>query len=274
MLTYTLLFLTGLFGSLGHCLGMCGGFVLACALHAPQAQGVRGRVLPPLVYNLGRVYTYALLGGLAGAFGGWVALSSRATAVRASVPVLAGLAMVVLGLSRMGLVPPLGAIRALKNFTAENAEHAEVSRASSFGVYFDPLRSQRSLRFILLRVLSRLTRFLSGLVRGGSLSHLFAFGLFNGLLPCGLSYAVALTAAGAGSFADGFLTMAAFGLGTVPALFALGISSSLARGGHLQGRLFRVAGALIVALGVLSILRGIGLADPTGVPACCAPSPP
>jgi sulfite exporter TauE/SafE len=199
---------------------------------------VRGRVLPPLVYNLGRVYTYALLGGLAGAFGGWVALSSRATAVRAAVPVLAGLTMVALGLSRMGLVPPLGAIRALT--------------AGPF---------------------SRLTRFLSGLVRGGSLSHLFAFGLLNGLLPCGLSYAVALTAAGAGSFADGFLAMAAFGLGTVPALFALGISSSLARG-HLRGGLFRVAGALIVTLGLLSVVRGIGLADPTGVPDCCAPSPP
>jgi hypothetical protein len=27
----------------------------------------------------------------------------------------------------------------LKNFTAESAEHAEVSRAGSFGVHFDPL---------------------------------------------------------------------------------------------------------------------------------------
>lgn len=236
MINYALLFLTGLFGSLGHCVGMCGGFVLACALHAPQTQGVRSQILPPLAYNLGRVYTYALLGGLAGAFGGWIALSSRATAVRAAVPVLAGLAMVVLGLSRMGLIPSLGAVHALTPF-------------------------------------SRLARFLSGLVRGGSLSHLFAFGLFNGLLPCGLSYAVALTAAGAGSFVDGFLTMAVFGLGTVPALFALGISSSLARG-HLRGPLFRVAGALIVTLGVLSILRGLNLPDHTASPACCALPPP
>jgi cellulose synthase/poly-beta-1,6-N-acetylglucosamine synthase-like glycosyltransferase len=42
----------------------------------------------------------------------------------------------------------------LKSFTAEDAEHAEVSGVSNFGVHFNPLRSLRSLRFILLRVLN------------------------------------------------------------------------------------------------------------------------
>lgn len=55
-------FLTGLLGSL-HCLGMCGP--LALALPVPQGaqrkgQGVAGKLL----YNTGRLVSYALLGGL------------------------------------------------------------------------------------------------------------------------------------------------------------------------------------------------------------------
>lgn len=56
-------FLFGLLGSF-HCVGMCG----AIALALPGGRGPRyvaGRVL----YNLGRVSTYALLGAAAGALG-------------------------------------------------------------------------------------------------------------------------------------------------------------------------------------------------------------
>jgi sulfite exporter TauE/SafE len=204
--------------------------------HPPQ-RTIRDRVLPHLAYNLGRVYTYALLGGLAGAFGGWIALSSRSVGIRAFVPVLAGVVTVALGLFRMGLVPPFGAVQALT--------------AGPF---------------------TRLSRLLGGLVRGRTLSHRFAFGLFNGLLPCGLSCAVALTAAGAGGFVNGFLTMAVFGLGTLPALFVLGMSSA-AVNGRLRGRLFRLAGLLVVALGLLSVARGVRLAGQPAPPDCCAPAP-
>ncbi len=59
--------LAGLVGS-PHCVGMCGGFALAC--------GGRGRDAIP--WHLGRLFTYALLGAVAGGLGaavpgpGWV----------------------------------------------------------------------------------------------------------------------------------------------------------------------------------------------------------
>ncbi len=67
------LFLTGLLGSVSHCVGMCGPFVLAqaaCRLEGIPASGMRewhrlsgGALLP---YHLGRITTYAAMGGAVG----------------------------------------------------------------------------------------------------------------------------------------------------------------------------------------------------------------
>ena len=51
-------FVAGLVGS-PHCVGMCGGFAVLCG----------ERVSDTLLWHLGRMTTYALLGALAGAFG-------------------------------------------------------------------------------------------------------------------------------------------------------------------------------------------------------------
>lgn len=59
--------MAGFVGSL-HCIGMCGGFAVACG----------GRARDTFLWHAGRTATYAILGGLAGAFGalvpgpGWV----------------------------------------------------------------------------------------------------------------------------------------------------------------------------------------------------------
>lgn len=50
----------------------------------------------------------------------------------------------------------------------------------------------------------------------------FARGLALGFLPCGLIYAALIAATGAGGALPGALVLAAFGLGTVPALVAVG----------------------------------------------------
>jgi sulfite exporter TauE/SafE len=83
-----------------------------------------------------------------------------------------------------------------------------------------------------------------------------------GLLPCGLVYTALLSAARsgmeAGSPAEGFvrgsLAMAAFGAGTVPALFLFGrVIASV--GPRLRGALAKVAAALLVLSGALFAAR-------------------
>lgn len=84
-----------------------------------------------------------------------------------------------------------------------------------------------------------------------------ALGLLNGLLPCGLSYAILVRAALTGSPISGALTMLSFGLGTVPALLLTGLVST-----KLNARMRAlgegIAVAMVIFLGCLLILRGLG----------------
>lgn len=64
---YLTAILMGLAGGL-HCVGMCGPLVLAATAKSPFAGS-------KLIYNLGRVLTYGLLGVLAGAVGGFIQIA-------------------------------------------------------------------------------------------------------------------------------------------------------------------------------------------------------
>jgi sulfite exporter TauE/SafE len=88
----------------------------------------------------------------------------------------------------------------------------------------------------------------------GSLSASFMIGLLNGLLPCGLVYVALGGAAGTGHVVSGTAYMALFGLGTVPAMFFLGMTARLLS--RRFSRLFRKASPLIALLiGFLLIYR-------------------
>jgi sulfite exporter TauE/SafE len=78
--------LAGLVGS-PHCVGMCGGFALACG---GQAKGA-------MAWHAGRLVTYAVLGAVAGALGGavpgppWVGAALSATLIVWFAAALAGI---------------------------------------------------------------------------------------------------------------------------------------------------------------------------------------
>jgi len=80
-------------------------------------------------------------------------------------------------------------------------------------------------------------------------------GAANGLLPCGLLYAALVAAAGLGQFRDALVFMSGFGIGTVPALVAVGaVASWLPKGAHR----FRSGAPLVLAaIGLLLIVRGL-----------------
>jgi len=59
-----------------------------------------------------------------------------------------------------------------------------------------------------------------------SLNSFYILGLLNGLLPCGLVYFFAVSAASTGSAVWGAVVMLIFGLSTIPALFSLGVFTS------------------------------------------------
>ncbi len=82
-------------------------------------------------------------------------------------------------------------------------------------------------------------------------AHAFALGLLWGWMPCGLVYAAMAGAVTSGSASGGAAATAAFGLGTLPMLVALGsAASAIARAARV--RWVRAgAGVVLIALGLL-----------------------
>jgi hypothetical protein len=86
----------GLLGGVGHCVGMCGPFVLF--LSRVGAGGDVGTEFPwprQLAYNAGRVATYVVLGAMAGLVGQGVDLAGQAGGFQDVASVVAGLALVL-----------------------------------------------------------------------------------------------------------------------------------------------------------------------------------
>ena len=62
-----------------------------------------------------------------------------------------------------------------------------------------------------------------------------------------------------GSATEGMLTMLCFGLGTVPAMLSVGTARALVRPA-VRARLSLLSGVLVIAFGLMTLLRGFGLA--------------
>lgn len=179
---FGMLFVIGLLTSV-HCVAMCGGINLSQCL-AGNGQGRFSGLLPSLKYNLGRVVSYTVIGGIVGAIGSAVQFTGT---LRGIVQLLAGVFMVLMGISLSGLFP------ALARFTPH-------------------------LPKALGRKINKEKR--------ESNSPLYV-GLLNGLMPCGPLQAMQLYALSTGSILGGAASMLLFSLGTVPLMFALGALSSI-----------------------------------------------
>ena len=90
---------------------------------------------------------------------------------------------------------------------------------------------------------------------------LLSTGMLNGLLPCGLVYLALAASLMQDNAWRGAAFMAAFGLGTVPALLALRLGTSWFTG-STKAFLRRLSPYLVAAVGVLFVLRGMGLGIP------------
>lgn len=102
---YGMLFIIGLLTSV-HCVAMCGGI---CLSQCAPVQAVKGEkqsklmtMRPSLLYNLGRVLSYTVIGGIVGAIGSVISFS---TMTKGMVQIFAGVFMVIMGLNMLHLFP-------------------------------------------------------------------------------------------------------------------------------------------------------------------------
>ena len=231
MIELPLIFVGGLLGS-AHCIGMCGPLAVALSASTPQANNLLHR---QLIFSLGRVFTYGFCGAVAGLGGAWLATGSRGFVwSQAWLAILAGVVLILMGLVTVGLVPK---------------------------------PTTRLLSGVPCGAATWLKTFLTS---SGWTGPLLA-GVFTGFIPCGLVYAFLLKAGSSGSVWLGWLTMVAFGLGTIPLMMVVGYSGRFLSATS-RSRLFQVAAWCIVLTGAISIARGASQLNASNV-AAAAPCP-
>ena len=176
-------FTIGLVGSL-HCLGMCGPIAIGIPL---DNDNWLKKALGGILYNLGRIITYGILGAVFGLLGRGIQLAGLQQ--WASIGI--GIAMIV------SVIFPFVFREKIK---------------------FDKIFSGYA---------SRLIGSFKNLFIKTSLSSLLLIGLLNGLLPCGLVYMAIAGALNTNDMIMGIAFMVMFGIGTTPALLALSLAGNV-----------------------------------------------
>ncbi|MDP6923036.1 MAG: sulfite exporter TauE/SafE family protein [Lutibacter sp.] len=210
-------FVIGLAGSL-HCLGMCGPIVWMLPLNRKARSTA---FFQTVLYHLGRLSAYSLIGLLFGSIGRGLYLAG----FQQRLSVLIGVLMIIAILMPASLLGKL-----------------PVSK----GMY---------------KLFGKLKQALGTYLHKRSTKAFFSIGFLNGFLPCGLVYMALIGAVAAGSLSSGALYMAFFGLGTIPLMaFALFLKRGIAP--YFRSKIQKIIPVFIVMIGILFILRGLGIGIP------------
>lgn len=173
-----------------------------------------------LTYNAGRILSYSFLGLLMGLIGKALIAAGLFGKFQGIVPIVAGSLMVLIGLDLLGFVP-----KGLRKITS-----GLFPKALSDKLIGNQLKKHQPTTILL--------------------------GIMNGLIPCGLLYAVGIKAAATADPVQGMLTMVAFGAGTLPALLLIGSFSGIT-GRVRSGLLLKASYLFIVLLGIRSVANGV-----------------
>lgn len=210
-------FIFGLISSL-HCIGMCGAIAMMLPVnHNNPAQ----KTLQLLLYHLGRLSAYGLMGLVFGILGKGLYLAG----IQQQLSIIMGILMIIIT-----LVPE-------KVFAKYNFSRP-VYKAIAF------VKSSLGKQF-----------------KSKTLQSFYTIGLLNGFLPCGLVYAALFGALAMQNITLSTLYMVLYGLGTVPMMSAVVYISNLLSM-PIRSKLQKIIPAVVVGIGILFIIRGLGLDIP------------
>lgn len=211
-------FFMGLLGSV-HCIGMCGPLVMA--LPISQMNPIQ-KVLATILYHIGKITTYGLLGVVVGVFGKQIPFYN----VQQHLSIVIGSLMLV------------------------------------YVLWVFYLHPKRKLGFLKIDWLQKpIIAALGKLFKQNNLGSFLLIGFLNGLLPCGMIY-LALGSAWANQSAlQSGLFMVLFGLGTLPALLMVAFGGQL-MGFAFRQKIQKALPYMLFSMGVLLILRGMNLGIP------------
>ena len=211
----------------GFVLGILGSFhcVGMCgplALALPHAGSSKPEMITGAVlYNAGRAVSYAIMGAILGMLGATVKLAGYQQALSVTTGMILLLSV---------LLP------------------SQIKNKLFFAA---PLNTGFSwLKF-----------FFQKFMRMRTYPSLFAIGLINGLLPCGLVYIALAGAVVTSDILYGAVYMALFGLGTLPMMLLISMAGHLMKVNWRQ-KLLRLMPIGVGVISILLILRGLSLGIP------------
>lgn len=217
-LDYFLIFNIALYASLGHCIGMCGGIVLV--LNSKIAQNNLPALFCNLLYNIGRLSAYLLIGILCGGIGIVFEIN----------PQIKGMALIFIGVLT-------GLFGGILLFAPKFLSRLEPSISSTQGF----------------------KTFFSKLLKSQNITSFFFLGFLNGFLPCGIVYYFALIALASGGMLKGAIVMGIFGISTFLPMLFVGILSSLVLNSSLKNIMLKISSIVMVVLGIFTIYKGVKL---------------
>jgi len=178
-------FTLGFAGSI-HCIGMCGPLSMALpTAHLPPGT----KLLSLLLYQLGRIITYSLLGLLFGMLGRSIYLAG----IQQWFSISMGILLIVMAIGQVA-----------------KAVHVRIG-------FLAPAYLQLSAMITLL------------LQKVKGMPAFLLLGIANGLLPCGLVYIALAATLAMPALAHSIVFMAMFGAGTLPAMMLVGFGMQLMR---------------------------------------------
>ncbi|MBD2450153.1 sulfite exporter TauE/SafE family protein [Nostoc sp. FACHB-152] len=246
MLDLWLIAILGFLGSFGHCFGMCGPLTVAFSLSGkqttPQANSSeksaswQQQLKFHFLLNLGRMLSYALVGAAIATLGsilqGGGELAGIGSDFRRFMAIITGVMLIWFGLGQIkpNWLPQIPLLHPL----LKSSLHDRLSR----GMLYLSFQDKWWTPIIL--------------------------GMTWGLMPCGFLYAAQIKAAETSNLWMGATTMLAFGLGTLPTMLGVGVSTSLVSKDR-RSQLFRLGGWVTLAIGAITLLRtGDTMVDYTG----------
>jgi uncharacterized protein len=236
MLDLLFIAILGFLGSFGHCFGMCGPLAVAFSLSHPQttpqtpprknAHPWQQQLKFHTLLNLGRMLSYALVGAAIGGLGSILVeggqLAGIGSNLRQWIAIITGVMLIWFGLGQVkpDLLPPIPLLHPLMQGSLHNNLSAAMVKFSFRSKWWTPA----------------------------------LLGIFWGLMPCGFLYAAQIKAAATGNLWMGAATMLAFGLGTLPTMVGVGVSTSLISK-NKRSQLFRLGGWVTLFIGAITLLR-------------------
>lgn len=216
-LTYISIITIAVLGSFGHCIGMCGGIVVAYSSTKIDDKWLKTKqAIAHILYSLGRVVTYVVFGVIFGYIGSIATISSGALSI---MWLVIGIIMIIMGFSLMGKIKFMTII-----------EHS-LMQSTWYQKNFKVL------------------------IGSNTLGSFFLLGLLNGLLPCGFVYFFVIAAAATADPLQGALVMLIFGLSTIPALFSIGFFVGLSKQTGFREVMIKLAAIFVILYGVFSIYK-------------------